>query len=114
MLVPQPASRRGTALRLTMLALLVLLTMYLYHSGRLQQLAAHAAARIGLAQPAPRPSAIQSFFTTPTLVYPDLPLQRPASPLLVAVLADINAARTSVDLASFDFDIPAITDALLR
>ena len=38
--------------------------------------------------------------------------QRPASPLLTAVLADLDAARTTVDLASFDFDIPAITAAL--
>jgi len=114
MAVAQHASRRGATLRLVMLALLLLLAIYLYQSGRLTQLAAHAAAQVGLAQPEPQPGAIRAFFTTPALVYPDAPQQRPASPLLGAVLADLDAARTSVDLAAFDFDIPAITDALLR
>jgi phosphatidylserine/phosphatidylglycerophosphate/cardiolipin synthase-like enzyme len=100
---------RGSPLRLVILALL-LLALYLYQSGRLQQIAAQA----GLAQAQSPPGAIRAFFTTPTLVYPDAPQQRPASPLLAAVLDDIDAARASVDLASFDFDIPAITDALLR
>ena len=101
--------RRGTTLHLVTLALLMLLTIYLYQSGRLQQWVAHVAA-----QPKPPAGAIRSFFTTPALVYPDTPQQRPASPLLAAVLADLAAARTSVDLAVFDFDIPAMTDALLR
>jgi len=108
------ARRSATALRLVTLALLLLLAVYLYQSGRLQQLAAHAAAQIGLARPEPQPGAIRAFFTTPTLVYPDSPQQRPASPLLEAVLADLAAAHASVDLASFDFDIPAVTDALLH
>jgi phosphatidylserine/phosphatidylglycerophosphate/cardiolipin synthase-like enzyme len=106
--------QRGMILRLSLLALLLLLAIYLYQSSRLQQLAAHAAAQVGLAQPQPHSSAIRAFFTTPTLVYPDTPQQRPASPLLSAVLADLNAARVSVDLAVFDFDIPAMADALLR
>src|SRR4051812_26455368 len=114
MAVTQHSARRGATLRLIILALLLLLTLYLYQSGRLQQLAARAVAQAGLAQPAPQPGAIQAFFTTPALVYPDAPQQRPASPLLGAVLADLDAARASVDLASFDFDIPAMTDALLR
>jgi len=114
MAIKQHSARRGSTLRLVTLALLLLLAIYLYQSGRLQQLAAHAAAQIGLAQPEPRSGAIQAFFTTPALVYPDAPQQRPASPLLVAVLADLAAARTSIDLAVFDFDIPAMTDALLR
>src|SRR6266508_4182192 len=114
MAVAQHASRRGAALRLVVLALQLLLAIYLYQSGRLSQLAAHAAAQVVLAQPEPQPGAIRAFFTTPALVYPDAPQQRPASPLLGAVLADLDAARTSVDLAAFDFDIPAITDALLR
>src|SRR5262245_30114610 len=114
MAIQQHSSRRGGTLRLVILALLLLLAIYLYQSGRLQQLAVHAAAQIGLAQPEVRPGAIQAFFTTPTLVYPDAPQQRPASPLLGAVLADLNAARASIDLAVFDFDIPAMTDALLR
>lgn len=57
---------------------------------------------------------IQAFFTTPSLVYPDRAGQRGSSPLLQAVLADINAASASVQLATFDFDIPEVTDALIR
>jgi phosphatidylserine/phosphatidylglycerophosphate/cardiolipin synthase-like enzyme len=110
----QQSARRGATLRLVTLALLLLLAIYLYQSGRLQQLAAHAAAQVGLAQTEPQPGAIRSFFTTPALVYPDTPQQRPTSPLLVAVLSDLDTARSSVDLAVFDFDIPAMTDALLR
>jgi phosphatidylserine/phosphatidylglycerophosphate/cardiolipin synthase-like enzyme len=114
MAVVQPASRRGATLRLIILALLLPLTIFLYQSGRLQQLAAYAVAQVGLAQPELRPAAIRAFFTTPALVYPDAPQQRPMSPLLAAVLADLDAAHASVDLASFDFDVPAMTDALLR
>jgi phosphatidylserine/phosphatidylglycerophosphate/cardiolipin synthase-like enzyme len=114
MAVAQPALRRGVTMRLVILALLLPLTIFLYQSGRLQQLAAHTVAQIGFAQPKPQPGAIRAFFTTPALVYPDAPEQRPASPLLAAVLADLDAARTSVDLAAFDFDIPAMTNALLR
>lgn len=62
----------------------------------------------------PQSTALQVFLTTPTLAYPDKPHQRPQSPLLQAILADIDAARTSIDLASFDFDIDTITDALIR
>jgi len=108
------ALRRGATTGRVMLALALLLGLYLYHSGRLEQLVAHAEAQIGLGQPKAPPGAIRAFFTTPALAYPDLPQHRPASPLLAAVLADLEVAHTSVDLASFDFDIPAITDALLR
>jgi len=114
MAVEPPPPRRGATLRMVLLALLLLLTIYLYQSGRLQQLATQAAAWAGLSRTAPQPGAIRAFFTTPALVYPDAPQQRPSSPLLGAVLADLDAARTTVDLASFDFDIPAMTDALLR
>jgi phosphatidylserine/phosphatidylglycerophosphate/cardiolipin synthase-like enzyme len=98
--------RGGVSPSIVVLALLMLVALYLYQSGRLQQLMARAA-------PA-RAGAIKSFFTTPALVYPDQPRQRPSSPLLRAVLADLDAARDSVDLASFDFDIVEVTDALLR
>jgi phosphatidylserine/phosphatidylglycerophosphate/cardiolipin synthase-like enzyme len=107
------AARPSATLAIVLLALLLLVTIYLFQSGQLAQLAANAA-RAGLAQPQPPPGAIQALFTTPALVYPDTPRRRPSSPLLAAVLADLDAARTTIDLASFDFDIPAITDALLR
>jgi phosphatidylserine/phosphatidylglycerophosphate/cardiolipin synthase-like enzyme len=107
-----PAARPIATLPIVLLALLLLVGFYLLQSGRLASLATYTAERVGLAEPS-QPSAIQPFFTTPALVYPDTPRQRPSSPLLVAVLADLNAARTTIDLASFDFDIPAVTDALL-
>ncbi|GAB4188511.1 MAG: phospholipase D-like domain-containing protein [Roseiflexaceae bacterium] len=59
-------------------------------------------------------SAIQMFFTTPSLVYPDKRDQRTPSPLLQATVADIDAARRSVDVAVFDLDVPEFVDALLR
>jgi phosphatidylserine/phosphatidylglycerophosphate/cardiolipin synthase-like enzyme len=114
MAAAQPVLRRGATTRIVLLALMLPLTIFLYQSGQLQELAAHAAGRIGLAPPKPQLGALRVFFTTPALVYPDASQQRPMSPLLVAVLADLDAARVSVDLASFDLDIPAITDALLR
>src|SRR4051794_31379237 len=109
----QPASRRRATLHLVILGLLLLLAVFLYQSGRLQRLAVHAASQVGLAQPALQTGAIRAFFTTPTLVYPDAPQQRPASPLLAAVLADLDAARARGGLGAFDFYIPAISDALL-
>ncbi len=72
-------------------------------------------ARFGGAAGATTPDrAIDVFFTTPTLIYPDKPWQRQAVPLLRRFLADIDAAHSSIDLASFDFDLGEITDALIR
>ena len=94
------------------MALLLVAAIYLYQSGGLRRLAARAAPPAGRATG--RPESIQAFFTTPTLVYPDRQQQRPAAPLLTALLADIDAARTSIDVATFDFDVVEVTDALLQ
>ncbi len=59
-------------------------------------------------------SAVQAFFTTPSLVYPDKRDQRKPSPLLQSAIADIDAARSSVDVAVFDLDLPELVDALLK
>jgi phosphatidylserine/phosphatidylglycerophosphate/cardiolipin synthase-like enzyme len=56
---------------------------------------------------------IKAYFTTPTLIYPDRRDQRPDSPLLKAVIADIGQAERTVDLAVFDIDLRDLTDALL-
>ena len=56
---------------------------------------------------------IQVFLTTPSLVYPDVAKNRPDVPLLTAFLADVGAARTSIDIAVFDIDLPALGDALV-
>jgi phosphatidylserine/phosphatidylglycerophosphate/cardiolipin synthase-like enzyme len=108
--VPQPRRANGMPISLVAIVLLTgLLACYLYQIGWLQR--AFAGAR----GPAVDASGlVQVFFTTPTLVYPDILWQRPASPLVQAVLADIDRARASVDVATFDFDIDALTNSLLR
>jgi phosphatidylserine/phosphatidylglycerophosphate/cardiolipin synthase-like enzyme len=90
-----------------------LFCVYLYQSGTIQR---WLDIRTESAAPQPADAAtgdLQVFFTTTTLVYPDVPRQRTPPPLLKAVLADIAAARKSVDLATFDFDIVEVTDVLL-
>src|SRR5689334_11601684 len=98
------------------LALLLLLFVYLYQSGTLQRWLDSAIGGVSGPAPAAGPGAgqIQPFFTTASLIYPDVPGGRPVSPLLQAVLADIDAAGKSVDLATFDFDLAEVTDALIR
>jgi phosphatidylserine/phosphatidylglycerophosphate/cardiolipin synthase-like enzyme len=108
------AQRRGGVLRVVVLALLLLVALYLYQSGRLQTVLAGAAARVGLIQPPVQAGALRAIFTTPDLIYPDTPRQRTSSRLLEAVRADLEAARASIDLATFDFDVAELTDALLR
>jgi phosphatidylserine/phosphatidylglycerophosphate/cardiolipin synthase-like enzyme len=97
------------------LALLLLLLVYLYQTGTLQHWWDVLAGGGVAGAPASAPTGdIRAFFTTTSLVYPDNADQRSASPLVQAVVADIDAARETVDLATFDFDIPEITDALIR
>jgi len=107
---PQPRRTTGVPISLVAIALLAaLLAFYLYQIGWFQRVFA------GERGPAVDASGtVQVFFTTPTLIYPDQQWQRPASPLLQAVLTDIDHARASVDVATFDFDIDALTSALLR
>jgi phosphatidylserine/phosphatidylglycerophosphate/cardiolipin synthase-like enzyme len=111
--------RRAATPGSIVLALLVLLFVYLYESGTLQRWLD----TITGGNPAPPPTAptmgspigdIQAFFTTPSLVYPDMPASRSVPPLLKTVLADIDAARKSIDLATFDYDISEVTDSLIR
>lgn len=100
---------------LLVIALLVaLLFCYLYQAGSIQPLALGAAERVGLAAPAPTNPRLQAFFTTPTLVYPDQAWQRPVVPFFQQLIADIDRARSRVDIAVFDFDLPELADALLR
>jgi phosphatidylserine/phosphatidylglycerophosphate/cardiolipin synthase-like enzyme len=94
-----------------LLALLALVLFYLLQSGAGALLLDRAGSGLPDDQ-AVRP--LQAFFTTPTLVYPDRPDRRGRAPLLEAALADLDRARTSIDLATFDFDIAAVTDALIR
>jgi phosphatidylserine/phosphatidylglycerophosphate/cardiolipin synthase-like enzyme len=111
----QSTRRRAAAPGTIAIALLVLSFVYLYTSGALGRWRdSIAQGRASLTTKTPSADYLQVFFTTPALVYPDVPGQRTTSPLLRAVLADIGTARKSVDLATFDFDIPEITEALIR
>jgi phosphatidylserine/phosphatidylglycerophosphate/cardiolipin synthase-like enzyme len=114
MSTPRPAPRRGISPATVFLLLALLVALYLYQSGRLQRVVADAAVPSAGGRALGGSPAIQVFFTTPTLVYPDTPSGRRAVPLLAAVVADIDAARHSVDLATFDFDLREVADALLR
>ncbi len=104
-----------------MLALLMLLFVYLYQSGTIQRWLGlpDGSETSPVATPlSPTGGAatgdLQIFFTTPALIYPDVPRQRTPPPLLKAVLADVATARKSVDLATFDFDLVEVADALIE
>lgn len=68
--------------------------------------------------PSPAPvqsmGAMQVFFTTPWLIYPDVPEQRSPPPFEQNLIADIDAAQTSIDVATFEYDLLSIADALVR
>ena len=91
----------------------LLALLYLYETGRLDRWLGSAAPAAQAPAPAAANGDIRVFFTTPNLVYPDKRTQRGNSPLLAAVLADLDSANSSIEIASFDFDIPQITDALI-
>ncbi len=54
------------------------------------------------------------FFTTPELVYPDVAKGRIAPAHERALLADIEMARERIDLASFEYNLNSVADALVR
>ncbi|MEI7770639.1 MAG: phospholipase D-like domain-containing protein [Chloroflexales bacterium] len=59
-------------------------------------------------------SAIQVFFTTPSLVYPDVAKNRTPPPYEQAIIADIDAAASSVDMATYEYNLDSVADALVR
>jgi phosphatidylserine/phosphatidylglycerophosphate/cardiolipin synthase-like enzyme len=59
-------------------------------------------------------AAIQPFFTTPYLVYPDTPDQRTPPPFEQQLLADIDNAQTRIDLVAFEYDLESLANALVR
>lgn len=111
MAAPADAQRQGSRIFLVVLFLLAgLIGLYLWQTGTLPTLAQRLAPQPAL----PSSNApLQAFFTTPTLAYPDNPARRPAVPLLEQLLRDIGSARSNIDLASFDFDLGELTNALL-
>lgn len=57
---------------------------------------------------------IQVYFTTPALIYPDVPAQRTPPPHEQALIADIDAAQVSVDMAVFEYNLTSLAEALIR
>lgn len=56
---------------------------------------------------------IAVYFTTPSLVYPDVPRNRVTPPFLRDILTDITNARQSIDLATFEYTLQPLADALV-
>lgn len=66
------------------------------------------------APPVDSTGAIRAFFTTPSLVYPDVPKERRPPPYEQAIVADIDAATRSVDMATYEYNLTSISQALVR
>lgn len=65
-------------------------------------------------QPKPDVSGdIAVYFTTPSLVYPDVPRDRVTPPFLRDMLTDIANARQSIDLATFEYTLQPVAEALV-
>jgi phosphatidylserine/phosphatidylglycerophosphate/cardiolipin synthase-like enzyme len=105
-----PSPRARLPLPFVLLALAALLGAYLLS----EQLSAAPPALPPIGPSLLDGGRARVFFTTPSLVYPDVAGRRPESPLLTAVLADVDAARRSIDLAVFDLDLEEIGAALVR
>jgi phosphatidylserine/phosphatidylglycerophosphate/cardiolipin synthase-like enzyme len=58
--------------------------------------------------------AIAAFFTTPELVYPDVARDRTPPAPEQALLADLDAATRSIDLAAFEYNLGSVAEALAR
>ena len=56
---------------------------------------------------------VQFFTTTPYLIYPDNADNRTPPPLYKTFLDDIAAAKSTIDIAVFDMDLPELGQALL-
>jgi phosphatidylserine/phosphatidylglycerophosphate/cardiolipin synthase-like enzyme len=57
---------------------------------------------------------IQVYFTTPDLVYPDVPAERETPLFEKAIIADIDNAKRRIDVATFEYNLESIKFALLR
>lgn len=61
-----------------------------------------------------RDGIVRVFFTTPTLVYPDIAEERVMPDYEAALVADINAAQHQVDVAAFEYNLMSVAEALLH
>lgn len=59
-------------------------------------------------------NAFQVYFTTPSLIYPDKTNQRTIPPYEKALLTDLDKAQKSIDLATFEYNLTSVADALAR
>jgi phosphatidylserine/phosphatidylglycerophosphate/cardiolipin synthase-like enzyme len=98
-----------TARRLPLLTLLTLLTLLALAPAALPRTVAGPAARVETGQ-----GAIEVFFTTPELVYPDVPRDRRPPAAERALVADLDAARATIDMASFEYNLASVSAALVR
>ncbi len=100
--------------------LLFLLVGYLQQQGYIDLADLDAWLDDSTASPAPLvyegegAGSIQAFFTTPWLIYPDRPARRTPPPHERAIIADIDAAYNSVDMAVFEYNLISIAEALVR
>ncbi len=62
----------------------------------------------------PGVGAMQVHFTTPSLIYPDVPNRRTAPPHEQALIADIDSAQRSIDMVTFEYNLMSIAEALIR
>lgn len=106
---PQP---RRPALYLW-LSLIAVLTLLL-GCAALELEPAPPAPPLGSSGGAQSDGAIQVFFTTPTLIYPDVPDERTPPPYEKAIIADLDAAQSSIDMAVFEYNLTSIAEALVR
>lgn len=58
--------------------------------------------------------SLEVFFTTPELIYPDVPRNRLAPAHERALLADLRSATQSIDFASFEYNLTSLGDALVE
>lgn len=107
--MPSSYCRRPLPLRLVLLALLGLYATYaLIHPSSHLAPTESTQPNDGVIS-----RRVQVFFTTPTLHYPDAPNRRVTPPMLRELINDVSRARTSVDVAAFDLDLPQLVDALI-
>lgn len=58
--------------------------------------------------------SIAVYFTTPSLVYPDVPRNRVPPPHLRAIVADLARAQQRIDYVTFEYGLQPVADALVH
>ncbi len=118
---PSSSRKRGLPIGKIIGILLVLLAVYLVRTGWLdsdvlEEAGIDTGDLLPTVSPLPQQSsgAIEVFFTTPTLRYPDRADSRRAPPFEQRLVADIDAAQEQVELVTFEYNLPSVADALVR